>query len=703
MQGRPAPGGGPACVERREHRALEHPGDQYDHDGPSKQVCRLKQQLRLVDALADRSVRHADQLGRYAGLPAHGQHGGARRNKIGHDPGHDVRQQARARVGAIEAEQLLHLRIELVEPFQHGEVDAGQRHEEHGDGAHVARAEPDEQHDDHAGDGRALDGGERGRGKRAHEGPPVRRGGKRDGEGVGDCGACGDPQERKRDLLPERRGGHEARERAQGIERAGQDELACDRHARKLPHDDPEEYGEYAGKPSGQGVLRGRAAQGSMPPNGFGIERGGRWFQPPSKATAPARFGRAACGFVRLHVDGEVKIVLRHGAADRLGARGVKHLEVTGQRIFHLLAGEADEMAVGDGRLRDGLGLDDARFDHEGSRGGRVVVDRGDRGRLRGQELDNRLLVRLGELAAHHGHAGDHLAALVGVLCPHVGQVDRRAQRIVLGERGGHERLGQHAHGGCVGGQRADDLGRFALELERDGVGDAGGVQQVVHGVLGGRPLAGEIDGAAGKILEGGDGRVSGHHGQHAERVDVDARDALLGLVIQDRGGVRRDEGDVDIALDDLRQDLVCGLVDIERVGVVVALGVLGELHEGDEADGRGAGEGRDADLDALDGFFLGASCGARGASGRCRAGTGRGVGAPGESGDGAGDAHARCSEEGAAAHRNPELLGYAFHGETSILCIWYFGTHDTRARACCVHYFANPCVKVRTKRRVQL
>ena len=110
----PSACGGPAGAYECERGTLEDPGDRDHHDGPCKEVGRLKQQLRLVDTLADRAVGNADELGGNARLPAHGKHGLARRHEVGKDTRPDESAQPNRPPRVVDIEELDQLGIELV-------------------------------------------------------------------------------------------------------------------------------------------------------------------------------------------------------------------------------------------------------------------------------------------------------------------------------------------------------------------------------------------------------------------------------------------------------------------------------------------------------------------------------------------------------------------------------------------------------------
>ena len=233
------------------------------------------------------------------------------------------------------------------------------------------------------------------------------------------------------------------------------------------------------------------------------------------------------------------------------------------------------------------------------------------------------------KLGASNGHAHHELATrAAGVAVPDVGKAHGRRERGVLGQRRRGEGLWQDGDGGgvCLDGGRA--LAVLALELDGHLIPNPCLFKQVVERVLGGGSLTGEVDGVAGEVLELLDGGVASDHGEHAQRVDVDRADAALGLVVEDRGHVGGHEGNVRLALDDQRQDLVGRTGD--RVGVGDARGAFGGLgggilggdtgggiHHRDQANGGGALEGCHAD-----GHVLGGGGGVRG--GRGIAGRGR-------------------------------------------------------------------------------
>ena len=217
------------------------------------------------------------------------------------------------------------------------------------------------------------------------------------------------------------------------------------------------------------------------------------------------------------------------------------------------------------------------------------------------QEFRHGVGMLLGKGTAHHGHARQQARARVTCqLIPHIGQTYRSRQlAFALGDGGGLERLGQHAHSRRIGKQGRQHLGGLALKLERHLAGQARALQQVVHDVLRRGALARHIDGMARQIAKRGHTRVARHNVQHAQRVDVDDLHSALGLVVEHARHVGGHQGNVDIALNDLGHNLVGGSVD-RKVELIVRLAIGSLVHKLHQANRGRALEQRDVHLDRL-------------------------------------------------------------------------------------------------------
>ena len=290
--------------------------------------------------------------------------------------------------------------------------------------------------------------------------------------------------------------------------------------------------------------------------------------------------------------------------------------------------------------------------------------------RLALEKFLDRMGVLFKKLIAHDGDAGDELAGIAGFLgscIPGIREVDGGGEGLIFGEGCGGKGLRQHADSRRVRGKNAYDFGCLAFELERDVVGDARGVKQVIHHVFRRGSLAGEVDGLACKVFERGDGRVCRDHAKDAERIDVQAGDAAFGLVVHNRCRVCGNERDVGIALDKGGEHFVCSRGEGERIAVgKVALLGCSLVHKVYESDGGGALERGDV------------HAGARAARGlaRCRprrAGSGARGAATGEC-----DAHhteSRSGEKAAPAknHAVVECLGFHFWSFRDLMLSGHF------------------------------
>ena len=232
---------GPAArAKKRQEAVLAHGGKRDDHDGPRKEPSCVKQELCLIDTLADAAHGRADELGGNTRLPAHAHDDLARRHEERQDARPREREPASKAAHAAHAQELGEPAVHVVEPLDEREVDARQRHEEDGRQAHVLGSQPDEQEHHHAGHRRRLDGHERRPKRHAHRPRRGRRPREQSRYGVGKCTAAHDAREREAHLGPEARSAHEPREGREHLERARQDERLRKGHAAHLPRHKPE-------------------------------------------------------------------------------------------------------------------------------------------------------------------------------------------------------------------------------------------------------------------------------------------------------------------------------------------------------------------------------------------------------------------------------------------------------------------------------
>ena len=177
------------------------------------------------------------------------------------------------------------------------------------------------------------------------------------------------------------------------------------------------------------------------------------------------------------------------------------------------------------------------------------------------------------------GDAGEELR-IRGYALPLVGEREGDLQLVVL--RGGHgyERLWEDRDLGWILLQERGDLGGLGLKLHVT-VGDTVLLEEIVQYVLRGCALAGGKYGLAGEVLHGLDVLIAGHAVEHAEGVDVDGADAVVRLVICDRGYVRREQGDVELAGNELTHDDVRLALHLEAVAALrTALDLTHEIYE---------------------------------------------------------------------------------------------------------------------------
>ena len=147
---------GPRSPQQPHQHALACPRCRHDQHGPRQQVRRLDQKLRLIDAFAHGARRHADELRRHAGLPAHADHGTRTRKHKRQDlaPGMGAKQTPT--LHAMQTKHLLQRLINLCQTLNQRKIHARQRHQkDHGD-AHARRPQPNEQQDHHTGNRRRL-------------------------------------------------------------------------------------------------------------------------------------------------------------------------------------------------------------------------------------------------------------------------------------------------------------------------------------------------------------------------------------------------------------------------------------------------------------------------------------------------------------------------------------------------------------------
>lgn len=146
-----SPRHGPRSPQQPHQHALACPRCRHDQHGPRQQVSRLDEQLRLIDALAHGARRHADELRRHAGLPAHADHGTRARKHKRQDlaPGMGAKQTPTPH--AMQMKHLLQRLINLRQTLDQRKIHARQRHQKDRGDAHARRPQPNEQQDHHAG------------------------------------------------------------------------------------------------------------------------------------------------------------------------------------------------------------------------------------------------------------------------------------------------------------------------------------------------------------------------------------------------------------------------------------------------------------------------------------------------------------------------------------------------------------------------
>ena len=147
---------GPRSPQQPHQHALACPRSHNNQHGPRQQVRRLDQKLRLIDAFAHGARRHADELRRHAGLPAHADHSaGARKHKRqDFAPGVGTKQTPTPH--AMQTKHLLQRLIHLRQALDQRKIHARQCHQKDRRDAHTRRPQPNEQQDHHAGNRRRL-------------------------------------------------------------------------------------------------------------------------------------------------------------------------------------------------------------------------------------------------------------------------------------------------------------------------------------------------------------------------------------------------------------------------------------------------------------------------------------------------------------------------------------------------------------------
>ena len=207
----------------------------------------------------------------------------------------------------------------------------------------------------------------------------------------------------------------------------------------------------------------------------------------------------------------------------------------------------------------------------------------------------------IGKGLARHQDRGDEPAAVVQRV-PFRRQVQRHPQALHLPLRHGDEGLGQHGHGVVLLRHQRHDLRGLALPLHLHVLaqGQAVLAQQIGQGVLRRGALAGGVDSLA---VEGGDVRhglaALFHDVQHTQSAHRQQLYAALGLVVQDGGHVGGHRQNVQLALHQLRRQLIGGGRHGEGVlvGGIAGPGVRQQLHH---AHGGGALQPAQPDGDLL-------------------------------------------------------------------------------------------------------
>ena len=124
----------------------------------------------------------------------------------------------------------------------------------------------------------------------------------------------------------------------------------------------------------------------------------------------------------------------------------------------------------------------------------------------------------------------------------------------------------------------------------------------------------------ARQIAKRGHTRVTRHHVQHAQRVDVDDLHRTLSLVVEYARHVGGHQGDIDIVLNDLGHNLIGGSID-RKVELIVRLAIGCPVHKLHQTNRGRPLERGDAHLDRL--------CSSTGAVRGSRARGGPGTGSP--------------------------------------------------------------------------
>ena len=164
----------PRSPQQPHQHALACPRSHNNQHGPGQQISRLNQKLCLIDALTHGAHRHADQLRRHAGLPAHANHGAGARKHKRQDFAPDVGTKQSPTPHAMQTKHLLQRFIRLRQALDQRKIHSRQRHQKDRRNAYARRPQPNEQQDHHAGNRRRLNKRKR-RSHQAGKRPRARR------------------------------------------------------------------------------------------------------------------------------------------------------------------------------------------------------------------------------------------------------------------------------------------------------------------------------------------------------------------------------------------------------------------------------------------------------------------------------------------------------------------------------------------------
>ena len=236
----------------------------------------------------------------------------------------------------------------------------------------------------------------------------------------------------------------------------------------------------------------------------------------------------------------------------------MKHLKESTQALNHFLAGNANDVGVGDCFLCNCGRWNQLTSGHSFCSKIEILVDESNRCFIIRKEFLDGFGILLGKLTA------DYQASLIectvipvlqSCLFPFLRQIERHANVSIFGKYSGGIRNGEHTDNNVACGHLGCQL-RVFRQIDNLALNIVSS-KDVIQDILGSGALAGGVDGLTGQILYGLNGITVFENVENAQRIYCRNHQCTLGLIIQSGSQVGGKCCDFIFALDDLCLDHV--------------------------------------------------------------------------------------------------------------------------------------------------